>query len=117
MFAIMFRRTIVADVVQGIIVGVLAFFTIDRITANRIFFTFLPGRAISGGIVQGIFIGLGLAYITTNLILNDEAKAIQVTANGWNKITQCNVPGNGILLRAVCAKFLPMANVAQEAVY
>jgi hypothetical protein len=35
---------------------------------------------------------------------------------GWNTIRQCNVPGNGILLRAACAQVLPMANVAQEAV-
>jgi hypothetical protein len=118
MFAIMFRRTIVADVVQGIIVGgLLVFFTANRITANRIIFTFLPERTISSGIIQGIFIGVALAYITTNLILDDEAKAIQTTTNGWNTIMQCNVPGNGILLRAVCAKFLPAANMAQEAAY
>jgi hypothetical protein len=120
MFAIMFRRTIVADVVQGIIVGgLLAFFTANRITANRIIglFTFLPERTNSSGIVQGIFIGVALAYITTNLILDDEVKAIQTTTNGWNTIMQCNVPGNGILLRAVCAKVLPAANVAQEAAY
>ncbi len=118
MFAIMFRRTIVADVVQGIIVGgLLAFFTANRITANRIIFTFLPERTISSGIVQGIFIGVALAYITTNLILDDEVKAIQTTINGWNAIMKCNVPGNRILLRAVCAKVLPMANVAQEAAY
>jgi len=80
-------------------------------------FTFLPERANSSGIVQGIFIGIALAIITTTLILDDEAKAIQTTTNGWNTITQCNVPGNGIMLRAVGAKFLPMANVAQEAVY
>ncbi len=38
----MFRRTIVADVVQGIIVGeLLAFFTANRIIGLRLF-TFLP---------------------------------------------------------------------------
>jgi hypothetical protein len=53
MFAIMFRRTIIADVVQGIIVGgLLAFFTANQI--NRIIglFTFLPKRTIFSGIVQ-----------------------------------------------------------------
>jgi hypothetical protein len=78
----------------------------------------LPARkTIFSGIVQGIFIGVALSWISTNLILDDEMKAIQTTTNGWNTIMQCNVPGNGILLRAVCAKVLPMANVAQEAAY
>jgi hypothetical protein len=37
MFAIMFRRTILADSVQGIIMGgLLAFFTANRITTNLI---------------------------------------------------------------------------------
>ena len=80
-------------------------------------FTFLPERTNFSGIVQGIFIGVALAYITTNLILDDEVKAIQTTTNGWNTIMQCNVPGNGSPLRAVCAKVLPAANVAQEAAY
>jgi hypothetical protein len=80
MFAIIFRRTIVADGVQGIIVGgLLAFFTANQITANRIigFFTLLPERPISSGIVQSIFIDVALAYITTNLILDDEVKAVR----------------------------------------
>jgi len=116
----MYRRTIVADVVQAIIVGgLLAFFTANHITANRIigFSTLLLARTNSSGIVQAFFIGAALVYITTILILDDEVKAIQTTANGWNTIRQCNLPGNGILLRAACAKILPMANVVQEAMY
>jgi hypothetical protein len=120
MFAFMYRRTIVVDVVQAIIVGgLLAFFTANRITASRIigFSTLQPVRTTFSGLIQGIFIGIALAIITTTLILNDEAKAIQTTTNGWNTITQCNVPGNGIMLRAVGAKFLPAANVLEEAAY
>jgi hypothetical protein len=117
MFAFMFRRTILADVVQGIVVGgLLAFFTANRIMGLRLF-TSLPERASSSGVIRDIFIGLALALITMILILNDEVEAIQTTTNGWNTITQCSVPGNGILLRAACAQVLPMANVAQEAVY
>ena len=67
--------------------------------------------------IQGLFIGLALALITMNLILDDEAQAIQTTTNGWNTIRQCNLSGNGILLRAACAKVLPAANVLQEAAY
>jgi hypothetical protein len=62
MFVIMFRRTIIADVVQGIIVGgLLASFTANRIIG---FFTLLPERTIFSGIVQGIIVGGVLAYIT-----------------------------------------------------
>jgi hypothetical protein len=120
MFAFMFRRTIVADVVQAIIVGgLLVYFTANRITATRILgiSTLLPERTNSSGLVQAFFIGAALVYITTTLILDDQVEAIQTTTNGWKTIRQCNLPGNGILLRAACAKVLPMANVAQEAVY
>jgi hypothetical protein len=86
MFAIMFGRTIIADVVQGMIVGgLLAFFTANRITGLRLF-TSLPGRTGFSGILQDIFSGIALAYITVNLILDHEAKAIQTTVNGWNTI-------------------------------
>ena len=115
--AIMFRRTTTTDVVEGILVGAaLTYFTANRITSFRLI-SLLPEKTISGGIVQAIFIGLALALITTVLILDDEVEAIQTMTNGWNTIMQCNVPGNGILLRAACAKVLPMANVAQEAAY
>jgi hypothetical protein len=87
----MLRRTIVTDVVQGIIVGgLLAFFTANRIIG---FSTLQSERTSFSGIIQGIFIGVALAYITTNLILDDEVKAIQTTTNRWNTIKQCNVPG------------------------
>jgi len=74
-------------------------------------------RTIIADIVQGIIAGGVLAFITANLIINAEVKAMQVTINGWNTTMQCNVPGNGILLRAACANVLPAANVPQEAVY
>jgi len=116
MYAIMFRRTIAADVVEAIIVGgLLAFFTANRIMGSRLFSS-MPRSGFSG-IIQDFFIGLALAFISLYLILDDEAKAHQTTTNGWSTIRQCNLPGNGILLRAACAKVLPMANVLQEAAY
>jgi hypothetical protein len=120
MFDFMYRRTIAVDVVQAIVVGgLLAYFTANRITANRIigFSSLQPERTIFSGMIQGFFIGFALVLITTILILDDQAKAIETTTNGWSTITRCNLPGNGILLRAACAKVLPMANVAQEAMY
>ncbi len=74
-------------------------------------------RTIIADIVQGIIVGAVLAFVTANLLINAEVKAMQVTIDGWNTTMQCNVPGNGILLRAACAKVLPAANVPQEAMY
>jgi hypothetical protein len=68
-------------------------------------------------VVQGIIIGGVLAFITANLIIDAEVKAMQTTVNGWSTTLTCGEPGNGILLRAACAKVLPAVNVAQEAVY
>jgi hypothetical protein len=111
MFAILSRRTIATDVVEAIIVGgLLAHFAVNRITSS------MP-RSNLNGIVQDFFIGFALVWISLYLILHDVAKAHQTTTNGWNTIRQCNQPGNGILLRAACAQYLPMANVLEEAAY
>jgi hypothetical protein len=114
--AIMSRRTIIADVVEAIIVGgLLAYFTANRIIGVSLF-SAGPKTGFSG-IVQDFFIGAALAFISLYLILNDVAKAHQTTTNGWNTTRHCNRPGNGILLRAACAQYLPMANVWEEAAY
>jgi len=44
-------------------------------------------------------------------------RAITTTVNGWASIRQCGQPGNGILVRAACAKALPVVNVFEEAAY
>ena len=115
--AIMLRRTIAADVVQAIVVGgLLAHITANRIMGLRLFSS-MPGRTGFSGIIQDFFIGLALAFISLYLILDDEAEAHQTTTNGWSTTRECNRPGNGILLRAACAQYLPMANVLEEAAY
>jgi hypothetical protein len=68
-------------------------------------------------VVQGIIVGGVLAFLTANIIMNAVVKAMTTTVNGWSTTTKCGQPGNGILLRAACAKILPAANVAQEAAY
>jgi hypothetical protein len=68
-------------------------------------------------VVQGIIIGAVLAYISANLIMNAVLKSVTTTVNGWNITLKCGQPGNGILLRAACAKTLPGINLAQEAAY
>ena len=68
-------------------------------------------------VVQGIIVGGVLAFLTANIIINAVVKAMTTTVNGWSTTLKCGQPGNGILLRAACAKILPAANVAQEAAY
>ncbi len=68
-------------------------------------------------VMQGIIVGGVLAFITANIIMNAVVKAMISTVNGWSTTLKCGQPGNGILLRAACAKILPAANVAQEAAY
>jgi hypothetical protein len=73
---------------------------------------------VSGsGVVQGIIIGATFAYLTAVLIMNAKVRAITTTVNGWSSIRECGQPGNGILMRAACAKALPVVNVFEEAAY
>jgi hypothetical protein len=68
-------------------------------------------------LVQGIIVGAVLAFITANLLVNAEVNVIQTTVNGWRITLKCGESGNGILLRAACAKDIPAANLPKEAVY
>jgi len=68
-------------------------------------------------VVQPIIVGCVLAFVTANIIMNAVVKAMTTTVNGWSTILKCGQPGNGILLRAGCAKILPATNMAQEAAY
>ncbi len=77
------------------------------------FLTWLAGSHI----IQGIIVGGVLAFLTANIIMNAVMKSITTTVNGWSITFKCGQPGNGILLRAACAKVLPAVNVVQEAAY
>src|ERR1700732_1730484 len=68
-------------------------------------------------IIQGIIVGAVLAFLTAQIIMNAVVKAMTTTVNGWSTTFKCGQPGNGILLRAACAKVLPAVNVVQEAAY
>jgi len=68
-------------------------------------------------LVQPVILGAVLAFLTANIIMNAAVKAMSTTVNGWSIILKCGQPGNGIALRAGCAKILPAINVAQEAAY
>jgi hypothetical protein len=68
-------------------------------------------------VVQAIIIGGVLAFLTAHLIMNIVLKQNTTTVNGWKITMACGKPGNGILLRAACAKSLPAVNVVEEAAY
>ncbi|HEY8701729.1 MAG TPA: DUF1214 domain-containing protein [Arthrobacter sp.] len=69
------------------------------------------------GVVQGVILGAVLAFLTAILMMNSVGNAITTTVNGWNAIRKCGQPGNGVLVRAACAKALPIVNVFEEAAY
>lgn len=69
------------------------------------------------GVVQGLILGAVLAFLTAVLMMNAVGRAITTTVNGWRAIRQCGQPGNGVLVRAACAKALPVVNVFEEAAY
>ena len=68
-------------------------------------------------IIQGIIVGAVLAFLTAQIIMNVVVKTMTTTVNGWSTTFKCGQPGNGILLRAACARNLPAVNVVQEAAY
>ncbi len=68
-------------------------------------------------VILGIIVGGVLAVITTFVLIGVEAYTIQTTVNGWSTTLKCDIPGNGILLRAACSSILPGANTPQEAAY
>ncbi len=74
-------------------------------------------RTIVTDLVQGIIVGAVLAFITANLLINAEVNAMQTTVNGWSITLKCGAFGNDILLRAACARYIPAANLPEEAVY
>ena len=71
----------------------------------------------SSHVVQGIIVGAVLAFLSAQIIMNAVLKSVTTTVNGWSTTMKCGQPGNGILLRAACAKVLPAVNVAEEAAY
>jgi hypothetical protein len=74
-------------------------------------------RTTITGLVQGIIVGGLIAFISANLLINAEINSMHTTFNGWTTTLNCGAIGNNILLRAACAKDLPAANLAAEAVY
>jgi hypothetical protein len=111
-----FLLYIIGPVLLAVIIfGALRFFEPTHLRTFNWYPKFLYERSVGLDIVQGIFIGIGLAFITLLFILPD----LYVTkVNGWTTMYGCGEPGNGIFLRAACnITFAGPVNVPQEAMY
>ena len=102
-------RTVLTYIIGSLIVGALIF------GARRILNpTNTYTRTITTDVVQGILVGVGLAFITLLIIGN----AYVTKVNGWTTMFGCGEPGSGLLRRAACnVIFLGPVNVPQEAMY
>jgi len=77
-------------------------------------FFFPQTRTLQNDVVQGVLIGIGLAFVTAQAYAR--IKAVKV--NGWITMFGLGVPGNGILLRAAHAQLFPgPVAVPEEAMY
>lgn len=77
-------------------------------------FVFPHERTVRNDVVQGILIGVGLAFVTAQAY----AWITATRVNGWVTMLGLGVPGNGMFLRAAHAQFFPgPVNVPQEAMY
>ncbi len=68
-------------------------------------------------VVQAIIVGAVLAFLTAQVMMNTAVRAMTTTVNGWSTTMKAGQPGNGLLVRAACARILPAVNVVQEAAY
>jgi hypothetical protein len=77
-------------------------------------FFFVHSITVRNGLVQGFFVGFGLAVVTIDVVAR-----IKITkVNGWITVFGCGVPGNGMFTRAAHARIFPgPVNVPQEAMY
>ncbi len=100
-------RTVLTYIIGSLIIGALIF-------GARQVWNPTHTRTIVSDVVQGILVGIGLAFITLVIIGN----AYVTRVNGWTTMFGCGEPGNNILRRAACAViFLGPINVPQEAMY
>ncbi len=75
---------------------------------------FPASLTLRDALVQGVLVGWGLAVVTVEILARIKATRI----NGWVTIFGCGEPGNGMFLRAACARiFLGPVNSPQEAMY
>jgi len=90
------------------LIGVICAYVIIRS------FLFADSLTLRNDLVQGFFVGAGLGVVAVEILARIKATRI----NGWITVFGCGVPGNGMFMRAACARIFPgPVNVPQEAVY
>ena len=93
-----------------VLVGVVCVYFVTRL----FFFADLSSRTVQSDLVQGILIGVGLAFVTAQIFARIKATKV----NGWITMFGLGVPGNGMFLRAAHAQLFPgPVNIPQEAMY
>jgi hypothetical protein len=69
---------------------------------------------LRNAIIQGFFVGFGLAVVTVEILAR--IKAVKI--NGWVTVYGAGVPSNGMFARAAHSRLFPgPVNVAEEAMY
>ena len=90
------------------LVGVICVYFLTRLV-------FFPSpRIVRNDLIQGFFIGFGLAFVSAQIYARIKATKV----NGWITMYGLGEPSNGVFLRAAHAQlFLGPVNVQQEAMY
>lgn len=102
-------RSVLTYIIGSLILGTLIFTT--RRFLNP---TYTPTRTLTTDVIQGILIGIALAWITLIIIGNAHVTRV----NGWKTMYGCGDPDNGLVKRAACnVIFLGPINTPQEAMY
>jgi len=103
------NRTVLTYIIGSLIVAALIFGA--RQISNP---THVYTRTITSDVIQGILVGIGLAFVTLLIIGN----AYVTKVNGWTTMFGCGESGTDILRRAACnVIFLGPINAPQEAMY
>jgi hypothetical protein len=77
-------------------------------------FRFADSLTLRNALIQGFFVGFGLAVVTIEIL----AKVKTARINGWVTAFGCGLPGNGMFTRAAHTRIFPgPINVPQEAMY
>lgn len=84
------------------LVGVVCVYFIIRL----FFFIDLSSRTVQSDVLQGVLIGIGLAFVSAQIYARVKAAKV----NGWITMFGLGVPGNGMLLRAAHAQFTVSQN-------
>src|SRR5512140_3918769 len=90
------------------LVGAVCVYFIVRL----LFFIDPSSRTVQSDVIQGVLIGVGLAFVSAQAYARIKASKV----NGWITMFGLGVPGNGMLLRAAHAQLFPgPVNTSEEA--